>query len=173
MISQKMQDAFNDQINAEMYSAYLYYAMAQYFEATSLNGFAAWMKTQAEEEMMHAVKFADQVNERDGRVELKAIEAPPLEWKNPLEVFEEVLKHEQKVTGLINDLVTLSQEEKDHAAYSFLQWFVNEQVEEEATAREILDDLKLIGDDRSGLFMVNRELGQRQPSNITSDSGSE
>ncbi|MBD3268048.1 ferritin [bacterium] len=162
----KVLGAFNEQINAEMYSAYLYYAMAQYFEDISLGGFAAWMKSQAQEEMMHAVKFVEYVNERDGRVKLKAIEEPQYEWDSPLAAFEAVLEHEKKVTALINDLVALAMEEKDNASYSFLQWFVNEQVEEEATARDIIDDLKLVGDDKSGLFMLNRELGQRQPDSV-------
>jgi ferritin len=163
MISKKMEEAINNQINAELFSSYLYYAMAQYFESVSLSGFSTWMKLQAQEEMMHAVKFADYVNERDGRVLLQAIEAPQIEWDSPLAAFEAVYAHEQKVTALINDLVTVAMEEKDHAANAFLQWFVNEQVEEEATARGIIDDLKLVADNKSGLFMINRELAQRQP----------
>lgn len=162
MINPKMEEAFNQQINAELYSSYLYYAMSMHFEAISLKGFATWMKLQAQEEMMHAVKFADYLNDRDGRVKLSAIDTPPSQWDSPLACFEAVLEHEQKVTGLINNLSSLSVQENDHAARTFLEWFVNEQVEEEANARQIIDDLRLIGSDKSGLFMINRELGQRQ-----------
>ena len=166
MISKKMEDAINQQINAEMYSAYLYYAMANYFESVSLKGFAAWMRVQAQEEMIHAVKFTNFINDRGGRVLQKTIAEPPFEWKSPLDVFESVLAHENKVTSLINDLVNLSIQEKDHAANAFLQWFVTEQVEEEANDKEIIDQLKLIGEDKSGLFMINKELALR-PSPIT------
>ncbi|MDX9755530.1 MAG: ferritin [bacterium] len=163
MISAKMEEALNNQINAELYSSYLYYAMSMHFESVGLKGFAVWMKFQAQEEMMHAVKFADYLNDRDGRVKLAGIETPPSQWDNPLACFEVVLEHEQKVTKLINDLSTLAMQENDHAARTFLEWFVDEQVEEEANARQIIDDLKLVGSDKSGLFMINRELGQRQP----------
>ena len=166
MISPKMEEAINQQINAEMYSAYLYYAMANYFESVSLKGFANWMRVQAQEEMIHAVKFTTFLNDRGGRVKFKVIAEPPFEWKSPIDAFETVLIHENKVTGLINDLVNLSIQEKDHAANTFLQWFVTEQVEEEANDKEIIDQLKLIGDDKSGLFMINRELALR-PSPIT------
>ena len=161
MLNPKIQDAFNKQINAELFSSYLYLSMSAYFEAQSLAGMANWMRMQAQEELVHVMKFFDFVNERDGRVLLTQIEAPKTEWTSPLDVFEETLAHEQKVTGLINGLVDLSLEEKDHASNTFLQWFVTEQVEEEATAKSILDKLKLIGDNPVALYMLDGELGQR------------
>jgi ferritin len=135
--------------------------MSAYFQSISLGGFANWMRVQAQEEMTHAMKFYDFVNGRAGRVTLTAIDAPPKKWKSILDVFENTLSHEQKVTGLINDLVNLALKEKDHASQIFLQWFVSEQVEEEASADEIVQKLKLIGDAGGGIFMLDRELGQR------------
>ncbi|MFW5976383.1 MAG: ferritin [Bacillota bacterium] len=161
MLSEKLEEKLNDQINAELYSAYIYQAMGAYFEDIDLDGFAHWMDLQAQEEVMHARKIYDFVNERGGRVILKAIEAPKSEWSSPLEAFKDAYAHEQKVTGMINDLVDLSIEEKDHAANSFLQWFVDEQVEEEESVDEIVQKLKMIGESGSGLFMINNELGQR------------
>lgn len=162
MISNKIQDAFNEQINAELYSAYLYLSMSSYFESINLSGFSSWMKMQAQEETAHAMKFYNFINERGGRVALKAIDGPKTEWPNPVSVFEETLKHEQKVTSLINNLVNLAQDEKDHASYNFLQWFIDEQVEEEATADGILQQLKLIGESGQGIIMMDRELGARK-----------
>lgn len=162
MLSEKMGKAINQQINAEMYSAYLYLSMSTYFETLSLSGCANWMRQQAQEEMFHAMKMFDYINERGGRLVLQAIGQPPSAWSDTLDVFEHVLSHEQKVTGLINDLVNLAQEEKDHATNIFLQWFISEQVEEEATAGALVDKLKLIGGDANGLFMLDTELGQRQ-----------
>jgi len=127
MISKSVEKALNDQINAEFYSAYLYLSMMAYFESVNLAGFATWMKAQTQEEIMHAMKMYDFVNERGGRVILQAIEAPPAEWDSPLAAFEAAYAHEQIVTGRINDLVNLAIEEKDHATNAFLQWFVNEQ----------------------------------------------
>ena len=161
MLSQKIQDAFNEQLNAELFSSYLYVSMSAYFESITLKGMANWMRTQAQEEVLHATKFYDFINERGGRVLLAPIEGPKTEWRSPLEVFEETCRHEAKVTGLINDLVDLAIKEKDHAANAFLQWFVTEQVEEEAIPREIADKLKLAGDNTSVLFMIDQELGQR------------
>ncbi len=161
MIKENMQKAINQQINAEMYSAYLYLSMSAYFESINLKGFANWMKAQAQEEMVHAMKFYDYINERGGRVLLTAIEAPPTQWDSSLAVFEYTYKHEQKVTGLINDLVNLAISEADHATTNFLQWFVAEQVEEEASADEVVQKLKLAGDRGGGLFMLDQELGQR------------
>ena len=135
--------------------------MAAYFQSVSLGGFANWMRVQAQEELTHAMKFYDFINERGGRVTLTAIDAPPTKWKSILDVFENTLSHEQKVTGLINDLVNLALKEKDHASQIFLQWFVSEQVEEEDSADEIVQKLKLIGKDGGGIFMLDRELGQR------------
>lgn len=161
MLSKSMEKALNGQINAEMYSSYLYLAMAAYFEDVGLGGFAKWMEGQAQEELFHAMKFYAYVNERGGRVKLAAIDEPPSKWKTPLSCFENVLEHEQKVTGLINDLVNLAIDEKDHATNNFLQWFVAEQVEEEDTASGILDKLKLMGEAAGGMFMIDQELGQR------------
>jgi len=161
MLSKKMEKAINQQINAEFYSSYLYLAMATYFESISLGGFSNWMRQQVQEELFHAMKMFDFVCERGGRVILEAIDKPPSKWKSPLDAFENVLSHEQKVTGLINDLVNLALDERDHATNIFLQWFVSEQVEEEATAGTLVDKLKLIGKDANGLFMLDTELGQR------------
>jgi len=161
MLKPKMEEALNEQINAELYSSYLYLSMAAYFERKNLKGFSNWMMVQTQEEDFHAMKFYDFVNERGGQVKLKGIEGPPTDWENPLEVFEAVYKHECHVTELINKLVDLSIELSDHATNTFLQWFVSEQVEEEASADEIVQQLKLIGNDGHGLFMIDRELIQR------------
>lgn len=161
MLSEKIQQALNEQINAELYSSYLYLSMQAYFESINLAGFANWMKAQTQEELMHAIKIYDFVNERNSRVLLKAIDKPPTEWNSPLDVFEQVFKHEQKVTVLINNLVNLAADEKDHATASFLQWFVNEQVEEEASADAVRQQLKLMEAAPGGLFMLDRELSKR------------
>ena len=161
MISKKMQDALNDQVNAELYSAYLYLAMVAYFESVNLPGFAAWMRAQTQEEVMHAMKIYDFVNERGGRVTLKAIDQPPAQWKSALDAFGAAYKHEQLVTGRINDLVNLAAEEKDHATNSFLQWFVNEQVEEEMSVDNVVKQLKMAENAPGTMFMIDRELGQR------------
>ncbi len=161
MISEKMQDALNTQINKELYSAYLYLSMAAYCESINLKGFANWMTVQVQEELSHARKFFDFVNERGGRVNLQPIDGPPTEWKSTLAVFEHVYEHEQMVTGLINGLVRLAREENDYATEAALQWFVTEQVEEEASAVAVVEQLKLAGDKGGGLFMLDRELGTR------------
>jgi len=161
MLNKKIQPALNQQLIAELYSSYLYLSMSAYFQSVNLPGFANWMRVQAQEELVHAMKFYDFINERGGRVMLQQIEAPPTEWSSPLDVFENAYKHEQKVTGLINDLVNLAVKEGDHATNIFLQWFVTEQVEEEASADEVVQKLKLMGDDGGGLFMLDREMGQR------------
>ena len=161
MLKPKIEAAFNAQLNAETYSAYLYWSMAAYFESKNLKGFANWMTVQAQEEMVHAMKFYAFINERSGRVTLTAIEAPATDWDSPQAVFEAVYAHEQKVTGLINDLVDLAAEKKDHAANAFLQWFVTEQVEEESSADEVLQKLKLMADAPGGIFMLDQQVGQR------------
>ena len=161
MLSDKMENALIEQITAEFYSSYLYLSMSAYFESKGLPGCANWMQAQAQEEWFHGMKMYDFVNERGGRVILKAIDQPPAEWDSTLAVFENVLQHEQKVTGLINNLVNLALDERDHATNIFLQWFVSEQVEEEASAGAVLDKLKLIGNDPNGLFVLDGELGQR------------
>ena len=161
MLSKNIEKALNDQINAEMYSSYLYLSMNAYFKSISLDGFANWMYAQAQEEWMHAMKIYDFVNQRGGRVVLSAIEAPPTDWDSPMAVFEDTLKHEQKVTGLINALVETALSENDHATNIFLQWFVSEQVEEEDSVNSVLEQLKLLGDAKGGLFMMDRELAKR------------
>jgi ferritin len=161
MISEKMQKALNGQLNAEMYSGYLYLSMSAYFESKGLKGFANWMRIQYREEVTHAEKFYDYINEREGRVVLAQIEAPPTDWPSPLAVFQDTVAHEQKVTALINELVDLAVEEKDHATNNFLQWFVAEQVEEEASVGEVRDKIKLAGETGGGMFMVDRELATR------------
>lgn len=161
MINEKIQEAFNKQINAELYSSYLYLSMSAYFESMNLPGFAHWMRCQAQEEVVHAMKFYDYLNERGGNVKLTAIDAPPAAWNSPLHAFEDAYSHEQKVTGLINGLVDLAVQEKDHASTNFLQWFVAEQVEEEDSADKVVQSLKLAGNQGGGMFMIDRELGQR------------
>lgn len=161
MIKNKVQDALNYQLNREMYSAYLYLSMSAYFQSISLKGFANWMYIQAQEEMVHAMKFYNFIIQRGGRVILTDIEAPQKEWDSPLDAFENVYQHEQKVTGLIHDLVNLAIAEKDHATNNFLQWFVDEQVEEEESSSEVTEKLKLIGDGTAGMFMLDNDLGQR------------
>ena len=161
MISKKMEEALNEQVNAELFSAYLYLSMEAYYKAQNLNGFANWMRVQTQEEVSHAMKIYEFINERGGRVILKAIEGPETEWGSALDVFNAVYEHEQKVTGLINNLVDLAIKEKDHATNSFLQWFVNEQVEEEASADGIVQQLKMMEQAPGGMFMLDRELGQR------------
>jgi ferritin len=161
MISKKMEDALNGQVNAELYSAYLYLSMESYFKSKNMNGFANWMRVQTQEEMSHVMKIYEFIDERGGRIVLKAIEGPPTQWDSPLATFEAIYKHEQKVTGLINDLVDLAIAEKDHATNSFLQWFVNEQVEEESSADQVVQQLKMMQNAPGGIFMFDRELGQR------------
>ena len=172
MFRPKMLEAFNKHLNSEKYSAYYYLSMSAFFHDKDLNGFATWMRTQYQEELAHAAKFFDFINDREGVVDLPAIESPPSEWDSPLNVFEDALKHEQGVTQKIYGLVDLSLEHRDHASNSFLQWFVTEQVEEEATVTEIIQQLKLVGNDGNGLFLMDRELGQRpQAEDEGSDGG--
>ena len=162
MLSQTIQDAMNEQIKNELYSAYLYLSMSAYCESINLAGFAHWMRMQEQEERIHALKFFDFVNERGGRVVLQAIDQPPAEFRSPLDILEKTLEHEQNVTAMINDLYTLAVQEKDYASQIFLQWFVTEQVEEENSASQIVETLKMIGDNRQALLMLDRELGGRQ-----------
>ena len=161
MLDKKVQGAINEQIKNELYSGYLYLSMSAYFEANNLPGFARWMRLQAEEEQEHALKLFDFVNERGGRVELKAIDQPPVEFEGPLAVFEITLEHERKVTALINSLYELALEVKDYPAQVMLQWFIEEQVEEEANATKIAETLKMIGQKGQALVMLDRQLGGR------------
>ena len=156
-----MEKALNEQVNAEMYSAYLYLSMEAYFKSLNLIGFANWMRVQTQEEMMHAMKIYEFIDERGGRITLKAIDGPQTKWDSPLAAFKAVYEHEQKVTGLINNLVNLAIEEKDHATNTFLQWFVNEQVEEESSADQMVQQLKMMENAPGGMFMLDRELAQR------------
>ncbi len=161
MISEKMAEAINEQINAEMYSGYLYLSMAVDFAEKNLDGFEHWLRLQAQEELDHGMRFLDYLQERGGHVELETIEKPEVEWKTPLEAFEYVYQHECKVTGMINDLVDLAEKENDRATMNMLQWFVDEQVEEEDSADEIVQKLKMVGDNPSALLMMNEKMAQR------------
>jgi ferritin len=163
MLNPKVSTALNQQINAELFSEYLYLSMSAHFESESLKGMANWMRIQAGEERMHAMKFYQFVLDRGGKVTLTAIDAPKTTWASPLEVFKEAYAHEIKVTGLINNLATLAVEEKDHATHQFLNWFVNEQVEEESNAQTIVDRLKLVGDNGLAIYMLDQELATRVP----------
>lgn len=163
MLNTRIQDAFNRQLNAELYSSYLYLSMSAYFESQSLAGMAHWMRFQAQEELQHALKFFDFINERDGGVVLTQVDAPKTQWDSALDVFQDTYEHECKVSGLINELMDLAIGEKDHAASTFLEWFVTEQIEEESAARTIVDKLKLVGDNGVAMFMLDGELAQRTP----------
>lgn len=161
MINEKMEKAFNDQINKELYSEYLYLAMKSYFVELNLQGFVNWFDVQVQEEHAHAMGMYDYVHERGGKVELFAIDKPEVEGKTPLEVFEQVLKHEEFVTSRINALMDVAEEVKDRAALSFLDWYLKEQVEEESNVGSVLATLKLIGDDKKALLMLDKELAAR------------
>ncbi len=161
MLSEKMEKALNDQINAEIFSSYLYLSMAAYFESQNWMGFAAWMKIQSQEEYGHAMKFFKYVNDVAGKVTLDAIEKPKNDWKSPIAAFEEAQKHELYITDRINKLVALANQEKDYATGLFLNYFVTEQVEEVATVNQIIHKFKQIGDNKSSLFFLDRELGMR------------
>ena len=161
MVSENMEKAINEQLNAEMYSGYLYLSMAAYFEDQDYPGFAQWMRVQAQEELDHAMKFYDYLNTRGARVTLTAIEAPQTEWDSIEAVFKHVLEHEQMVTSLINNLVDIAIEEKDHATNQFLQWYVEEQVEEEESAMEVLGKIKRAGGAANILYMLDSELGSQ------------
>lgn len=161
MMDRKVLDEFNAQINEEAFSAYLYLAMAAWFESVNLPGFAKWMRVQSQEETAHAIKFFSFIVERGGKVALKAIAQPTAKWKTPLEAFKAALAHEEHITARIGTLMDLSIAVKDHASASFLKWFVDEQVEEEAHADSIVQKLVLAGDSTGALFMLDRELGAR------------
>jgi ferritin len=162
MLNQKVQDAINEQVKNELYSAYLYLAMSAHFENAGLQGFAKWTRMQSEEEVEHAMKLFDYVNERGGRVVLQAIDQPPVEWGTPLDVFEAILGHEQKVTGLIHKLYEVALEEKDYATQVMLHWFIDEQVEEEDSAGLIVDQLKMIANDQGRMLHFDRHIGKRE-----------
>lgn len=161
MIKKEVLDALNKQINAESYSAYMYLSMAAYFENMGLSGFANWMRVQYQEESAHALKFFNYVTERSGKVVLKTINQVPVEFDGIVDVYEKTLAHENHVSELINNLMNVAVAANDHASQSFLKWFVDEQVEEEANVEKILAMLKLINGQGNGIFMMDRELGQR------------
>ena len=161
MIDKKIEAAINDQINWELYSSYLYFSMAAYCDSVNLKGFSSWMRTQAMEEMTHVKRFYDFLTARGGRVILSDIKAPPTKWDNPHAVFKDTLEHEQHVTKRINDLMNLAHDLRDHASISFLQWFIDEQVEEEESVDEVLQSLKLNENNPGGLFIIDKELAQR------------
>ncbi len=162
MVGHKIIEAFNTQIKLELESAYIYLAMAAYFHDQNLDGMAQWMRVQAQEEQTHAMKFFDHLVSRGARVELQAISQPQTSWNSPLEVFEEAYRHEVFVTGKINGLVKLATAEDDYPALALLQWFVTEQVEEEASTLKVAQQLKLLGSSGSGLVMFDRQLGKRE-----------
>ena len=162
MITDKMVEELNKQINAELYSHYLYLAIAAYFDSINLSGFANWMKVQAKEEEGHALKIYEHLVTRGGRVKLLQINQPPFEWKTPLEAFEAAYSHEVWVTSNIHRLIGLAEGEKDYATANMLQWFVSEQVEEEASVLNIVQKLRMIGDNLGALLMMDKELGERK-----------
>lgn len=161
MLGKKMQEALNKQVNEEMYSGYLYLAMSADFEDKNLGGFASWLRIQAKEELEHAMKIYDHIQERGGKVVLEAIKQPPKQWKTIAKAFQDAYEHECYITGKINDLVELAQQEKDYPAFNMLQWFVDEQVEEEANAEEVLSKVKLLGEEGRHLYILDKEMAKR------------
>lgn len=161
MITKKIEEALNDQLNKEMYSAYLYLSMAAYFENKNLTGMSNWMKLQSQEESLHAMKFYDFILKLGCKVKLGKLEAPESDWKSPKEVFENSLKHERFISESINKLFDLANQENHHPTKSFLQWFIDEQVEEENSVQQVVENFSLIGEDKAALFMLDRELGSR------------
>ncbi len=161
MLNKEIEQALGKHLNAEIYSSHLYYSMSAYFESLSLKGFARWMRIQALEELSHVQKFFDYVHERGGRLIMQPVDGPPHEWESPLAAFEAVYEHEVEVSTLINGLMDLAIAKSDHATVNFLQWFIGEQVEEESTADEVVQKLRLVGDEKGGLFLVDQELEKR------------
>jgi ferritin len=161
MIKEKILKALNKQINEELYSSYAYLAMSAHFKSASLDGFAHWYRLQSEEEYGHAMKIFDYISDRDGKVSLMKVDPPKAAWKAPIEIFKETYNQEVAVSKSINSIVEISLAEKDYATNNFMQWFISEQVEEESTASKLLDRMKLIGDNKNGLLMLDKELGMR------------
>jgi ferritin len=161
LLSPKVEEAMNDQLQVELQSAYVYLGMAAYCESISLEGFAKWLHKQTEEEYAHAMRFYNYINDRQGRVVLQSLDSPPAEYPSPLAVFEKALEHERSVTARIDDLYELVNNERDFASQAWLDWFVTEQVEEEKTVGQIVDQLKMIGDRGDGLYILDKELGSR------------
>ena len=164
MLSKKLQEAINDQINFEFYSAYVYLSMCAWFKDQNFNGFAHWMEVQTREEIFHAMKFFNFVFDRGGNVAMATVKVPAGDWKSPLDTFKQAFEHEQTVTSRISDLMDLALKERDHVAAALLQWFINEQIEEEANVRNIVDQLKMMGESKDSVFMLDRELNARQVS---------
>jgi ferritin len=162
MLSAAMEDALNSQLNAELYSSYLYLSMCAQQQASKMNGIANWLGVQAKEELGHAVRFFDYVNQAGGRIQLRQIDGPPLQWASPLAVFEHVLQHEKRVTALINGLVEIAQSEGDQVTYQFLQWFVSEQLEEEESAEHVVNLLTVVGADSALVLQADAELALRR-----------
>jgi ferritin len=160
-MNSKLEKAINEQINFELYSAYIYMSMASYLKSLNLNGFSHWMEIQVKEELAHVIRFYNFVHERGGSVEFQAVPKPKATWESPLNVFEDALEHEKIVTSRINNLVDLAIVEKDHAANANFQWFITEQVEEEANAFAVIQQLKLAGNAMTNLFLLDKELGTR------------
>lgn len=161
MLNADLENALNDQLNSELYSAHLYLSMASYFETENLNGFAHWMREQHKEEVSHAMRLFDYINDRNGRVVVQAIEQPPIEFESVLSAMEMTLEHEREVTRMIEDLYREAQSQKDYATHVLLEWFIEEQVEEEKSAVEIVEHLKLIGDDGTGLLILDGRMAER------------
>lgn len=161
MLNETVEKAINEQIKNEFYSAYLYLSMSAYCERINLGGFANWMRLQYEEETAHALRLFDFLNDREGNVKLLTIQQPPSEFSSPLEIFREVLAHEKKVTAMIHELYALSVKENDYPTQVEMQWFITEQVEEEKSASEIVEQLKMVGDDNTALLMLDRQLAAR------------
>lgn len=161
MINDRLEEAINNQINEELYSAYLYLSVAADFGDKNLEGFQGWMKAQAQEEVEHAMRLFNYLEERGGRVRLQEIEEPKAKWESPLEAFKDAYEHEKYITGKINELVELAEEKNDKATLNMLQWFVDEQVEEEDSVSAIVEKLEMVGDSASGLLMLDSELGKR------------
>ncbi len=161
MIPKKIEDAFSEQVKFELESAYIYLAMAAYFDAEGFEGMGRWMRAQVQEEVTHAMRFYKHIVERGGRARLHALAMPAQDWQSPLGAFQAAYEHEQFITAKIDGLVKLAQAEGDHASRTLLQWFVDEQVEEEASTSKVVQDLKLVGSDGRGILMLDRELGQR------------
>lgn len=161
MISKKLQDAINVQINKELFSEYLYISMQAWFANQNLDGFATWMDVQGQEERFHAMRFFNYLIARGGKVELKPIAGPTVDFKSPLAVFKAALEHEQAMSKSINELMEVAIKEKDHSARGMLQWYVNEQVEEEASVDKVIHHLEMVKDDPHAIFMLDNQLGTR------------
>ena len=161
MIGERLNTAINDQIKNELESYYIYLSMAAYFHSNSLDGMGHWMRAQAHEEMIHATKFMEHLIDRNGQVVLQDLKQLKTDWSSPLEAFQNALEHERFISGKINDLTTIAREEKDYASEPLLAWFTDEQIEEEASAGKVVDELGMIGEDKSALLMLDRELGAR------------